>query len=72
MFSNYFKQIIKNPQKIVIFNLDGIFGIFSNLEDSKKMILSKSIKNVFDILDEESKRKMILLTPEMARKAIGF
>ena len=71
MFSNYFKQIIKNPQKIVIFNLDGIFGIFSNLEDSKKMILSKSIKNVFDILDEESKRKMILLTPEMARKAIG-
>ena len=72
MFSNYFKQIIKNPQKIVIFNLDGIFGIFSSLEDSKKMILSKSIKNVFDILDEESKRKMILLTPEMARKAIGF
>ena len=54
MFSNYFKQIIKNPQKIVIFNLDGIFGIFSSLEDSKKMILSKSIKNVFDILDEES------------------
>ena len=72
MFSNYLKQIIKNPQKIVIFNLDGIFGIFSSLEDSKKMILSKSIKNVFDILDEESKRKMILLTPEMARKAIGF
>ena len=56
----------------MIFNLDGIFGIFSNLEDSKKMILSKSIKNVFDILDEESKRKMILLTPEMARKGIGF
>lgn len=72
MFSNYFKQIMKKPQKIILFNLDGIFEIFLQLENSKQQILSKSIKNVFERLDEEDKRRMVLLTPEIAKKTIGF
>ncbi len=72
MFSNYFKQIIKEPQKIILFNLDGIFEIFLQLENSKQQILAKSIRNVFERLDDESKRKMILLTPEITKKTIGF
>jgi len=72
MFSNYFKQIMKKPQKIILFNLDGIFEIFLQLEDSKQQILASSIKNVFEQLDDNSKRKMILLTPQMAREIIGF
>ncbi len=72
MFSNYFKQIMKKPQKIILFNLDGIFEIFLGVEETKRTILSKSIRNVFELLDEESKRKMTLLTPEMAKKIIGF
>ena len=47
MFSNYFKQIIKKPQEIILFNLDGIFEIFLNLEDQEQKILSTTIKNVF-------------------------
>ncbi|MDP6857648.1 MAG: hypothetical protein QF559_01795 [Candidatus Nitrosopelagicus sp.] len=72
MFSNYFKQIMKKPQKIILFNLDGIFEIFLQLENSKQQILAKSIKIVFEQLDDGNKRKMTLLTPEMARKIIGF
>ena len=72
MFSNYFKQIMKKPEKIILFNLDGIFEIFLQLEDSKQQILARSIKNVFEQLDDNSKRKMILLTPKMAREIIGF
>ena len=72
MFSNYFKQIIKEPQKIILFNLDGIFEIFLSIEETNRKILSKSIRNVFELLDEESKRKMILFTPVIARKTIGF
>ena len=72
MFSNYFKQIMKKPQKIILFNLDGIFEIFLGVEETKRKILSKSIRNVFELLDEESKRKMTLLTPEMAKKIIGI
>ena len=72
MFSNYFSQIMKKPQKIILFNLDGILEIFLSLEGTNQRILSASIRNVVEQLDEESKRKMVLLTPEMARKIIGF
>ncbi len=72
MFSNYIKQIIEKPEKIILFNLDGIFEIFLSLEYFKQQILAKSIKTVFNELDEISKRKMILLTPEMTRQVIGF
>ena len=72
MFSNYFKQIVKKPQEIILFNIDGIFEIFLNLEDQEQKILSTTIKNVFEKTDENSKRKLILLTPENARKTIGF
>ena len=72
MFSNYFNQIMKKPQKIILFNLDGILEIFLSLEGTNQRILSASIRNVVEHLDEESKRKMVLLTPEMARKIIGF
>ena len=72
MFSNYFKQIMKKPERIILFNLDGIFEIFLQLEDPKQQILASSIKDVFEQLDDNSKRKMILLTPKMARNIIGF
>ena len=72
MFSNYFSQIMKKPQKIILFNLDGILEIFLSLEGTNQRILSASIRNVVEHLDEESKRKMVLLTPESARKIIGF
>ena len=72
MFANYFKQIIKYPQKIILFNLDGIFEIFLSLELEKQDILIKSIKNTYDRLDKESKRRMILLTPDSSKKLFGF
>ena len=72
MFTNYFNQIMKKPQKIILFNLDGILEIFLSLEGTNQRILSASIRNVVEHLDEESKRKMVLLTPESARKIIGF
>ena len=72
MFSNYFEQIMKKPQKIILFNLDGILEIFLSLDDSKQKVLSNSIRNVFERLYVESQRKMTLLTPEIAKKVIGF
>ena len=72
MFSNYLRQIIKEPQRIILFNLDGIFEIFLSLEVSRQQILIKSIKSAFDSLDGESKRRMILLTPESSKNLFGF
>ena len=72
MFSNYFEQIMKKPQKIILFNLDGILEVFLSLDVSRRKILSSSIRDVFESLDVESQRKMTLLTPEIAKKVIGF
>ena len=72
MFSNYFKHILASPEKIILFNLDAIFEIFLQVDKEKQKILILSIKTVFDRLDEESKRKMILLTPDSARMLFNF
>ena len=72
MFSNYIKHVINAPQKIIAFNLDGILEMFLSLEQSNQEIISISIQNVIKSLDQDSKRKLVLLIPENAKNAIGF
>tara|TARA_B100000401_G_scaffold1152_1_gene741 strand:+ start:457 stop:918 length:462 start_codon:yes stop_codon:yes gene_type:complete len=72
MFSNYFKQILISPDKIILFNLDAIFEIFLQVDSQKQEVLITSIKTVFDRLDEESKRKMRLLAPDSAKELFNF
>jgi len=72
MFSNYIKHIINSPQKIIAFNLDGILEIFLSLEQANQEIISLSIQNVIKSLDQDSKRKLVLLIPENAKNIIGF
>ena len=72
MFSNYIKHIISSPQKIIVFNLDGILEIFLSLEHSNQNIISTSIQKIINNLDQDSKRKFALLVPESAKKLIGL
>ena len=72
MFSNYIKHIVNSPQKIILFNLDGILEIFLSLEQANQDIISISIQKVVKNLEQDSKRKLVLLVPENARKLIGF
>ena len=72
MFSNYFRHILISPEKIILFNLDAIFEIFLQIDKEKQETLISSIKTIFDRLDEESKRRMVLLTPDSARMLFNF
>ena len=72
MFSNYIKHIVNSPQKIISFNLDGILEIFLSLEQTNQEIISASVKNVVKDLDDDSKRKLLLVFPESAKRFIGF
>jgi hypothetical protein len=72
MFSNYFKHILLSPEKIILFNLDAIFEIFLQVDKEKQQILISSIKTIFDRLDEKSKRKIILLTPDSTKVLFNF
>ena len=72
MFSNYIKHIVNSPQKIISFNLDGILEIFLSLEQTNQEIISATVQNVVKDLDDDSKRKLLLVVPESARRFIGF
>jgi len=72
MFSNYIKHVVNSPQKIISFNLDGILEIFLSLEQTNQEIISASVQNVVKDLDDGSKRKLLLVLPESARRFIGF
>ena len=72
MFSNYVKHIVNSPQKIISFNLDGILEIFLSLEQTNQKIISASVQNVVKDLNDDSKRKLLLVFPESARRFIGF
>ena len=72
MFSNYIQQIVNSPEKIIAFNLDGILEIFLSLESSNQEIISLSIQNLVKNMDDNSKKKLLLLIPENARRVIGF
>lgn len=72
MFSSYINEIAASPQKIINFNLDGILEIFLSLDNSKREVLSKTIRNIFSQLDENQKKRLSLVTPENAKTTIGI
>ena len=72
IFSSYLNEIVKVPQKLINFNLDGILEIFTSLDSSKKSILANSIKNSISRLDESHKKKILLVIPENAKKHLGI
>jgi len=72
MFSKYIDEIGSAPQKLINFNMDGIFEIFLSLDSSKKEILTNSINRIISNLDENRKKKIFLIIPENAKKHLGF
>ena len=72
MFSKYINEISNAPQKLINFNLDGIFEIFTSLDNTRKEIIVNSIYKIISNLDENSKKKLFLIIPENAKKAIRF
>ena len=72
MFSKYINEISSAPQKLINFNLDGIFEIFLSLDISQKEIIVNSIYRIISNLDDSRKKKLFLIIPENAKKALGF
>ena len=72
LFSAYITEIARSPQKLIEFNVDGILEIFLTLEENEKEILAKTIKKIINNLDEDSKRRMMIVIPENAKKHLKF
>ena len=72
MFSYYIKEIIRSPQKLINFYLDGIFEIFMSLDNAKKAILANTIKKIISGLEDKNKRKIFLVIPNNAKIQMGL
>lgn len=68
MFSSYVAEITTNPQKLVLFNLDGILEIYFSLNQEQRNTISTSVKKIISSLDENNKRKLFLMIPDRAKK----
>lgn len=67
LFSAYINEVSRSPQKLIIFNLDGILEIFLELEENEKEILSKTIRKLISNLNDERKRKVMIVIPDNAK-----
>lgn len=72
LFSAYITEISQNPQKLILFNLDGILEIFLTLEEKEKEAISNTIKKIINNLEEEQKRKVMIVIPDNAKVHLKF
>jgi len=72
MFATYINEITENPQKIISFNLDGILEVYLSLNQDEKDIISKSIRKIISILDDNKKKRLLLTIPDGAKIELGI
>ncbi len=72
LFTAYIIEVSQFPQKLIAFNLDGILEIYLSLEENEKEIISNTIKKIINNLDEEEKRRIMIVIPENAKKHLKF
>jgi len=72
LFSAYISAISESPQKLISFHLDGILEIFLSLDAEKQNIISQTIKEIINNLEDEKKKILLIIIPDSAKKHLRF
>ena len=72
MFTTYINEIAEHPQKIILFNLDGILEVYLSLNPVEKDTISTSVKKIIGSLEDDKKKKLFLTIPDRARIELGI
>jgi len=72
IFSNYITEITNHPEKLIAFNLDGIFEIFMSLPVEHRSIIVVTLKEIVGKIDETDRKKLDLIIPDSVKKEIGI
>ncbi|MDE1769465.1 MAG: hypothetical protein KGI28_02790 [Thaumarchaeota archaeon] len=72
MFSNYINEITSHPEKLIAFNLDGVFEIYMSLDIQQRVVLSVTLKSIVEKFDENAKKRLFMIIPQRAKSEIGL
>ena len=72
IFVAYIDKILKNPEKLILFNLDGILEIFMSLEKNQQEIISQTVKNIVSKLNEKEIKILMIIIPNNAKKSLNL
>ena len=72
VFVAYIDEILKNPEKLILFNLDGILEIFMSLEKTQQEIISQTVKNIVSKLNEKEIKILMIIIPNNAKKSLNL
>jgi chemotaxis regulatin CheY-phosphate phosphatase CheZ len=72
VFVAYIDEILKNPEKLILFNLDGILEIFMSLEKNQQKIISQTVKNIVSKLNEKEIKILMIIIPNNAKKSLNL
>ena len=67
MFLVYITQSLLSPEKLISFNLDGILEIFLELDKNEKETISKKNKKIIGNLNDEERKKILIMIPNNAK-----
>ena len=67
MFVAYITQSLLSPEKLISFNLDGILEIFLELEENEKEVVSNTIKRIIGNLNDEERKRILIMIPNNAK-----
>ena len=67
MFLAYITQSLLSPEKLISFNLDGILEIFLELVENEKETISNTIKKIIGNLNDEERKKILIMIPNNAK-----
>ncbi|NDB62308.1 MAG: hypothetical protein EB170_00265 [Nitrosopumilaceae archaeon] len=70
--SAYVFEVLRNPQKLILFNLDGILEVFLNIDKQYQESIAKSLGNIISGLTEQQKRQLFLIIPQNAKIRLGL
>lgn len=65
--SAYVFEVLRNPQKIILFNLDGILEIFLSINQSYQDAIVGSLGKIISGLSEQQKKQLFLVIPQNAK-----
>jgi hypothetical protein len=72
LVSAYVSEILRNPQKLILFNLDGILEIFISLERTHQDAIARTIGKIVSKLSDNQKRRLFLIIPQDAKLRFGL